>query len=46
MQLMQHATQAQHAAYGYVEAGLEGAMMLGALGSSVAPNASLRSDAG
>ena len=46
MQLMEHATQAQHAAYGYVEAGLEGAMMLGALGSSVAPNASLRSDAG
>ena len=37
MQLMQHATQAQHAAYGYVEAGLEGAMMLGALGSSAEP---------
>ena len=46
MQLIEHATQAQHAAYGYVEAALEVSMMLGSLGCSVAPRATLRGDAG
>ena len=45
MQLLERATPAQRAAFGYVEAGLEAAMLVGSLGAALAPRAALRRDA-